>query len=615
MCSVFGYIGKQYSRQLVMEGLSRLEYRGYDSAGFACFDAQSHRLAYAKAAGDLNQLKIKIEQQPIDGFVSIGHTRWATHGGFSIENAHPHFDCEKNIALIHNGIIENHHVLRQMLIGKGHMFHSTTDTEVAAHLLEQEIALHGLSAEVLVSVLTQLEGAYAFVAILQNHADTMIVARKRSPLCIGIGNDELFVSSDPLAFIDKTKDVLFMPDESFALLSPRGIELYTFAGIPLPLSISPLNISLQAQDKQQHKHFMLKEIYEQKRAMQDTLSYLKTLEGDLLWEQLGISVDYAAQLQKISLLGCGTSWYAGRIAQFFFEQIAKLPTQVSVASEFRYMSFFPNERSLYIAITQSGETADTLEAIRLVRAGGMKTVGLTNAASSSIVRETDGHIITKAGQEVAVASTKAFVTQLTVLYWIAHRIAAHKGLISAESVERAETNLLAAAEVLDSCIENNKLRIIQELAPYYATYNRYIFLGRHISYPLAMEAALKLKEITYIFSQSYPAGELKHGPLALVDARTPVVLFSHQDTLIYHKLVSNAQEVKARNGHLIAFVFEGQQELAALADTVFTIPRVAPLLEPLAMIGLMQFFVYQIALVLGRPIDKPRNLAKSVTVE
>ncbi len=436
MCSVFGYIGKQYSRRLVMEGLSKLEYRGYDSAGFACLDTENHRLAYVKATGDLNQLKNKIEQQPIDGFISIGHTRWATHGGSAVENAHPHFDCEKNIALIHNGIIENHHELRQALLQQGHVFHSQTDTEVAAHVLERAIAAHGLSAQVLASVFTQLEGAYAFVAILQNYADTMIVARKRSPLCLGVGHDEFFVSSDPLAFIDKTKEVLFMPDESFALISPRGIELYTFAGVPVPPVVTSLSISTQEYDKQQHQHFMLKEIYEQKRAIQDTLAHLKSLEGDLLWQQLGISAEYAAQLQKISLIGCGTSWYAGRIAQFFFEQVSKVPTQVSVASEFRHMPFFAHERGLCIAITQSGETADTLEAIRLVRSCGMKTVGLTNAPSSSIIRETDGQIITKAGPEVAVASTKAFVTQLTVLYWLSHRVALSKGLISAESISR-----------------------------------------------------------------------------------------------------------------------------------------------------------------------------------
>ncbi|MCL5875887.1 MAG: glutamine--fructose-6-phosphate transaminase (isomerizing) [Candidatus Dependentiae bacterium] len=615
MCSVFGYIGKQYSRQLVMEGLSRLEYRGYDSAGFACLDPQSNHIVYSKSSGALKELRDKLDQKPIDGHVSIGHTRWATHGDFSVENAHPHFDCEKNIALIHNGIIENHQELRDELVRSGHLFHSKTDTEVAAHLFEQEIETRGLSAQLCSEIFSRLHGAYAFVVILKEYADTMIIARKRSPLCVGVGNDELFVSSDPLAFADKTKNVLFMPDESFALLSAGQIALYSFDGKPLPVTISPISFSLEKHDKLQHKHFMLKEIYEQKTAIKDTLLHMQKLSGDLLWQQLGLTVDQAKNIDTMSLIGCGTSWYAGRIAQFFFEQIARIQTQVTIASEFRYMPFFARKEALYLAITQSGETADTLEALRLVHAYGGHSIGLTNVASSTVVRETRGSLITQAGCEVAVASTKAFVTQLTALYWLAHRFAEHKGLITSAEVEQAENNLLAAAEVLEACIENNKLRIMQELAPYYATYQHYIFLGRHISYPLAMEAALKLKEITYIFAQAYPAGELKHGPLALIDAQVPVVVFSHQDPIIYHKLVSNAQEVKARNGHIIAFAFEGQHELIALSDTVFTIPRVAPLLEPLAMIGLMQFFVYQMALVLDRPIDKPRNLAKSVTVE
>lgn len=615
MCSVFGYIGKQYSRQLVMEGLSRLEYRGYDSAGFACLDPQSNHIVYSKASGDLQHLKDKLNQQSIDGYVSLGHTRWATHGGFSADNAHPHFDCEKNIALIHNGIIENHQELREELRAAGHVFHSETDTEVVAHLFEQELGRRDLSIELCSEIFSRLQGAYAFAIILEQYTNTMIVARKRSPLCVGVGKDELFVSSDPLAFIDKTRDVLFMPDESFALLSPSGIALYSFNGQSLSIATSSLDFSFEQQDKQQHEHFMLKEIYEQKAAIKNTLTHLQALSADLLWKQLGLKNEQVKDVEKITLLGCGTSWFAGRIAQFFFEEIAHISTQVSVASEFRYMSFFPRSNTLCIAITQSGETADTLEALRVVQSYGVHTIGLTNVASSTIVRETQGSLFTQAGCEVAVASTKAFVTQLTALYWLAHRLAMEKGLIELSDMQAAEQNLLIAAEALEECIEQNKLRIMQELAPYYATYKQYIFLGRHIGYPLAMEAALKLKEITYIFAQAYPAGELKHGPLALIDAQIPVVVFSHQAHIIYHKLVANVQEVKARDGHVIAFAFEGQQELISLADTVFIIPHVAPLLEPIAMIGLMQFFVYQMALVLDRPIDKPRNLAKSVTVE
>ena len=614
MCSVFGYIGKQYSRQLVMEGLTKLEYRGYDSAGFACLDSQNATLRYVKAQGHLEELKKEFERNPIDGTISIGHTRWATHGGFSIENAHPHFDCHKHIALMHNGIIENHHELREQLSSQGHFFHSSTDTEVIAHLFEKEIANHGFSADTIGMVMNQLQGAYAIISIFQEYPDQMIIARKRSPLCVGIGKDEFFVASDPLAFVDKTNQVLFLPDESYAIITAKGLSLYDFSGTQLACESRAVSIDNQQLDKKGHEHFMLKEIYEQRSAIQATLSYLNSLD-DNLWQQLGITADYARALNKINLIGCGTSWFAGRISQFFFEEVCHMPARVHLASEFRYMSFFSEHNGLYMAISQSGETADTLEALRMVDSLGIRTAGLTNVASSSLVREAKGYLLTKAGQEVAVASTKAFSTQITALYWFAHRLALHKGIITTAQMDRAMQGLLFAAEVLENSIEHYKLAILNTLAPFYAQYSKFIFLGRHISYPFAMEAALKLKEITYIFSQCYPAGELKHGPLALVDAQTPIVIFSHQDPLIYQKLVANAQEVKARKGHLLIFAFEGQDELASLADNVFLIAKVDPLLGPLAMTGLMQFFVYQIARVLERPIDKPRNLAKSVTVE
>lgn len=614
MCSVFGYIGKQYSRQLVLDGLKKLEYRGYDSAGFACLDVHDASLHYVKAQGHLEQLSQEFEQHPIDGTIAIGHTRWATHGGFSLENAHPHFDCNKRIALMHNGIIENHHELREQLKQAGHTFHSQTDTEVVAHVLEREIARTGFSPDTIATVLHQLEGAYALVAIFQNHPNTMLIARKRSPLCVGIGTDEFFVASDAMAFIDKTKEVLFLPDQSYAFITATGMNLYDFAGKPLSYSPTTLVLDNKQLDKQGHEHFMLKEIYEQRTVIQATLAHLESL-GDDLWPQLGITPEYARSLEKINLIGCGTSWFAGRIAQFFFEEVSHMPARVHLASEFRYMPFFVEKNCVFIAISQSGETADTLEALRMIDGLGLPTIGLTNVAGSSVAREARGHMFTKAGQEVAVASTKAFSTQITALYWFAHRLALHKGIINTTQMADAMQKLLYAAEVLENSIERYNDVIISTLAPKYAQYSKFIFLGRHITYPFAMEAALKLKEITYSFAQCYPAGELKHGPLALVDAHTPVVIFSHQDPLIYQKLVANAQEVKARNGHLLIFAFEGQEELASLADTVFMIPKVDSLLGPLAMTGLMQFFVYQIARVLGRAIDKPRNLAKSVTVE
>lgn len=614
MCSVVGYIGNQLSRKYVIEGLTRLEYRGYDSAGFACLNPDDNRLLYLKSEGQLNNLLKKIDQSPIDGFLGIGHTRWSTHGVSSHDNAHPQFDCEKTISIVHNGIIENHIELRKNLEEEGHVFHSQTDSEIIAHLFEALLVSHKTFKSAVVDLVRQLDGAYAFISIMQDFPDRMVLVRRRSPLCVGIGDNEMFIASDALAFAGKTKKVVFMPDESFAIVKRDMLSLYDFAGNPLPVNVQEMATQWADHEKQGHEHYMLKEIYQQKNAILLTLNFMRSI-NHRLWDQLGITQEFARDIDRLNLVACGTSWHAARIAQFFFETIAMIPTRVHLASEFRYMPFFPEQKSLYLAVSQSGETADTLEALRLISSMNLPTVAITNMPSSTMVREADGFLLTQAGQEVAVASTKAFSTQMALLYWLANRLALEKNIITKHQMVQAEEDLLVAAEVLENSIENYKLEIVTTLAKKYAHVQKAIFLGRHISYPFALEAALKLKEVSYIFSQCYPAGELKHGPLALVDAQTPVFIFSHQDPLIYQKLAANAQEVKARGGHVVAFAFEGQHELASLADQLFIIPRVRPLLGPLAMTGLMQFFVYQIAKQLDRAIDKPRNLAKSVTVE
>ncbi len=614
MCSVVGYVGKNTCRAFVLEGLSRLEYRGYDSAGFACLSTENNRLMYEKAEGRLINLVKKIDQAPFNGFIGIGHTRWATHGPSTEANAHPHFDCQKNIAIVHNGIIENHHELKKQLDQAGHSFHSDTDTEMVAHLFEDLLDSHETFKSAVVDLLLHLEGAFAFICVVESQPDTMLLVRKRSPLCVGIGDNEMFVASDALAFADKTKKVLFLPDESFALVRKDRLELYNFGGQPLKIEPQTLTLDWVASEKAGHEHFMLKEIYEQKQAIQATVDFLRSL-GPSIWQHIGLEKEQVQALDSINLIGCGTSWHAARIAEFFFEDVCALPARAHLASEFRYKTFFERQNNLYIAVSQSGETADTLEAVRLINEKKAPTVALTNVASSTMVREAGGFLLTQAGQEVAVASTKAFSTQVTALYWLANRVALEKGIIDQEAMSQAEQDLLIVAEVLENSIENYKFDIITTLAKRYAQYKKAIFLGRHVGYPFAVESALKLKEISYIFSQCYPAGELKHGPLALVDEHTPIFLFSHQDPTIYQKLVGNAQEVKARKGHLVVFAFEGQDALCELADQVFILPHVNPLLGPLAMTGLMQFFVYHIAKELGCPIDKPRNLAKSVTVE
>lgn len=614
MCGIVGYIGKSLSRSHVINGLERLEYRGYDSAGFACINPQNNKILYLKSSGQLSNLVNKFSTLPIDGNVGIGHTRWSTHGLATEDNAHPHFDCDKTLSIVHNGIIENHHSIRTRLIKLGHTLFSDTDTEVVAHLLEDLLAQYNTYKDALIELVHMLEGAYAIVCINQQHPNSMIAVRKGSPLCIGVGQDEYFVASDVHAFIGKVKQCVYLPDKSFVIIEEGAMKLYDFMGNELPVVLQDIKAIAYDLEKKGFEHFMLKEIYEQKSAIYASLGFLRSIH-DSVWEQLGITQDFVNQIEEICIIGAGTSWHAGRIAQFYFETICGIPTSIKLASEFRYMPFLPHKNSLFIFITQSGETADTLEAMRLVNKHDLPTVALTNVPSSTAVREAGGFLVTLAGQEIAVASTKAFSTQIAVLFWLAHRIALEKKLISREAFYEAEEHLLVAAEVLENSIENYKLLIEKDLAPRYALFKRFIFLGRHISYPFALEAALKLKEISYIFAQCYPAGELKHGPIALIDEHTPIFLFSSLDSLIYKKLLSNAQEVKARNGHLVIFAFEGQDELINLADQVFIIPEVHPLLAPLAMTGLMQFFVYQIAHVLECPIDKPRNLAKSVTVE
>lgn len=638
MCGIVAYVGDKPCRRYIFDGLARLEYRGYDSAGFVCIDARHGHFSYHKEAGSIDLVKKLSQAVTFDGTIGLGHTRWATHGVVDQRNAHPHFNCRKTIAVVHNGIIEGFEELRERLTQEGHDFYSSTDTEVAAHLFSSLLTSHKSIKAAILALTKKLHGAYALVYLLEDYPDQLIVIRHKSPMVLGVGSNEMFAASDFLAFSDKTNRVIFLPDDSYAIVKKNGVEVFDFAGNQLTCTPEIINTQYTSIDKQDFEHFMLKEIYEQKRAIMRTINFfnmigcsnealaeaaldpIQTLQNpleynDCIWHQLGVNKTQIKNLKSLNLVAAGTSWHAARIGQFFFEMIAKIPTHVYLASEFRYMPLFVDEETLYVMISQSGETADTLEALRLVNSFDMQTVTITNVASSSMVREASGFLPMQAGPEISVAATKTFSSQLSSLYWLAHRVAYERGEITADQLHNAEEDLYVAAEILETTIEAHKLKIIQEFAPKYSKFDRYIFLGRHVSYPFALEAALKLKEISYIFAQCYPAGELKHGPIALVDERTPVIIFSVLDELIYNKLVSNAHEIKARKGNLVVFAFEGQTELMNLADVVFVIPKVTPLLAPLAMTGIMQFFVYQIAKELNRPPDKPRNLAKSVTVE
>ena len=629
MCGIVSYVGHRLCRQFILDGLTRLEYRGYDSAGIICIDNKHKHFSYQKEAGGVALLKKLVKTTKVDGFVGMGHTRWATHGVVDRINAHPHFNCHKSVAIVHNGIVEGYDKIREELIKEGHEFYSGTDTEVIAHLFSSLLTQHKDVVLAAMALTARLHGAFALVIMMEAYPDQLLLIRRRSPLVIGIGENEMFAASDYMAFSDQTKTAMFLPDNSFAVVKKDSISLYDFVGNQITAETQTIDQTFSPTDKQGFEHYMLKEIYEQKRAINRTVSFFKIIGNnngansfstkeeysDGIWRQLGLTASHVKELKSLNLIAAGTSWHAARIAQFFFEIICKIPTRVSLASEFHHMPFFPDSNSVYILISQSGETADTLQALRLITAANLQTIALTNVASSTIVREADGFMPMQAGPEISVASTKAFSTQVASLYWLANRIALERGIISQREMHETEEDLLIAAEILETVIETYKLSISQELGKKYSQYNRFIFLGRHISYPFALEASLKLKEISYIFSQCYPAGELKHGPIALIDDQTPVVIFSVLDETIYWKILSNAQEVKARHGHLIVFAFEGQKELINLADTAFVIPQVKPLLGPLAMTGIMQYFVYEITRALDRPIDKPRNLAKSVTVE
>lgn len=638
MCGIVAYVGKGHCRDLIVKGLERLEYRGYDSAGFVCVDSKYNCFNSLKKTGKVAGLKQELDRLEYNGFVGVGHTRWATHGIVDEINAHPHFNCKKNIALVHNGIIEGYEKLRKSLMAQGHDFLSSTDSEVIVHYFSSLFDFYKQVKPAVLDLISKVKGAYSLVILIEDLPEQLLVIRHNSPLVLGKAEDEFFVASDLQAFSDKSQNVCFMPDDSFAIIKKDSIEMYDFLGNTIIPLWQDVDYKFDVADKCGFEHFMLKEIYEQKSVIDKTINFCRLIGtdsklsinnsdensfnykinyeyNDRIWQQLGLDLEQVKNLKKISLVAAGTSWHACRIAQFFFEDFCKIPTSIHLASEFCYMPLFTEKDSVFIFVSQSGETADTLQAMRKVIAQDIPTVSITNVPSSTMVREAGGFFPMQAGPEISVASTKAFSSQVAILYLLANRIALEKEVISREEMRRAEDDLSVAAQVLELSIENYKWEITNKLASKYSKYNKFIFLGRHISYPFALEAALKLKEISYIFAQCYPAGELKHGPIALIDSNIPVVLFSSLHEIIYKKLVSNAQEVKARNGHLIVFAFEGQDELVNLADQAFIVSHVNPYLGPLAMTGLMQFFVYEITKKLGCPIDKPRNLAKSVTVE
>ena len=615
MCGIVAYIGPQKAYNIIIKGLKRLEYRGYDSAGVALHNSES--LAIYKKKGKVSDLENFIGDSDVSGNVGIGHTRWATHGPPNDVNSHPHESGNKDFALVHNGIIENYAVLKEELSQRGHEFLSDTDTEVLIHLIE-EIYLNSKKKltlfEAVRIALTEVIGAYAIVVINKNNPNELIAARKSSPLVVGIGDGEYFLASDATPMVEFTKNVVYLEDGEIAQLNlSSGLKIKTIANQDKTPYIQELEMHLEALEKGGYDHFMLKEIYEQPQSIHDSMRGRLRSSKSLV--SLGGINDYQEKItnaKRLIFVACGTSWHAGLVGEYLFEELARIPVEVEYASEFRYRNPVINEDDVVIAISQSGETADTLAAIKMAKEKGATIVGICNVVGSSISRLTDCGSYTHAGPEIGVASTKAFTAQVTVLTLMALLIGKKKGTISNERFNRLLIDLEAIPDQLKTVLKLDKA--IKEISKIYKNSSNALYLGRGINFPVALEGALKLKEISYIHAEGYPAAEMKHGPIALIDEEMPVFVIATRDSS-YEKVVSNIQEVKARKGKVIAIVTKGDKEVKAIADHVIEIPLTDGLLVPLLATVPFQLLSYHIAVMRECNVDQPRNLAKSVTVE
>jgi glucosamine--fructose-6-phosphate aminotransferase (isomerizing) len=604
-------MGHRQAKDVIIKGLKRLEYRGYDSAGIALLD---NGLNVYKKKGKVSDLEEHIKGQKLSSKIGIGHTRWATHGEPNDRNAHPHYSASGKLAIIHNGIIENYSSLKQELINKGHKFLSDTDTEVFIHFIEYIKDREGCSLEEAVRLaLTKVVGAYAIVILSLEEPDLLVAARKGSPLVVGIGQDEFFLASDATPIVEYTNEVVYLNDQEIAVIRDGKLSIKDTANLPLTPYIQIVDLELEAIEKGGFEHFMLKEIFEQPRSIKDCMrGRLDSQDGRLILGGLRDYVKKLVQADRILIVACGTSWHAGLVAEYFFEEFCRIPVEVEYASEFRYRNPVIREGDVVIAISQSGETADTLAAIELAKSKGAIIFGVCNVVGSSIPRATHAGAYTHAGPEIGVASTKAFTAQLTVLNMIALIVAQQKGTITEQKLHE----LLVEMETIPAKVEkalklNDK---IEQIAATFKDARNFIYLGRGYNFPVALEGALKLKEISYIHAEGYPAAEMKHGPIALIDEEMPVVFIATKDSS-YEKVVSNIQEVKARKGRVIAVVTEGDQLIPKMSEFVIEVPAVHESLTPLVSVIPLQLLSYHIAVMRGCNVDQPRNLAKSVTVE
>lgn len=608
MCGIVGYIGKQEATQIIFEGLQKLEYRGYDSAGIATLDST---IETRRAEGKLVNLQAVLQQSPLHGSLGIGHTRWATHGKPSESNAHPH--RAGKFVVVHNGIIENYMQLKEKLRTLGHNFKSETDTEIIVHLVEQ----HGKDGcdfeEAVRKTLQEVRGAYAVAVVCSDEPDKLIAAKLGSPLVIGQGEGEYFVASDIPAMLSHTKDMIFLEDGELAVFTRSSMQITTIAGAPVEKEVKTITWSPMMAEKGGYKHFMLKEIYEQPRAITDTIAgRVDKDESAIFLKDLQLDTDDLKGFDKIFIVACGTSWHAALVGKFMLEKFCRIPVEVDIASEFRYRDPIVSDKTLTLVISQSGETADTLAALREARGKGGKVVCICNVVESSIARESDGIIYTHAGPEIGVASTKAFTTQLVALFLFALHLGTVRGQVSADACRSLVEELLTLPRKVETVLGLDEE--IEQIAKDYMTASDFLYLGRGNQYPVALEGALKLKEISYIHAEGYPAGEMKHGPIALIDENLPVVVVVPENETA-EKVVSNMEEVAARGGKVISITTTGFDEAIAKADTVLHVPRISDDLMPILTSIPLQLLAYHIAVLKGTDVDQPRNLAKSVTVE
>jgi len=614
MCGIVGFIGNQQAYPILIKGLKRLEYRGYDSSGVSMIENQEFN--QYKCKGKVADLEALVSGKDISGTIGIGHTRWATHGVPNDVNAHPHLSGDGNLSLIHNGIIENYATLKEALIGQGHIFKSDTDTEVLVHFIEDIMSKTGSDLFEAVRVaLCEVVGAYAIVVMDRRHPNRLVCAKKSSPLVIGIGSEgDYFIASDATPFIEYTKNVVYLEDEEVALIDRQsGLKIVTIQNQQKDPYIHELELKLEAIEKGGYDSFMLKEIHEQPRSIHDSIrGRLNLNHGMLKMSGIDRHEEIWMNANRIIIVACGTSWHAGLVAEYLFEEFARIPTEVEYASEFRYRDPIIQPGDIVIAISQSGETADTLAAIELAKEKGAFIFGVCNVVGSTISRATHSGAYTHAGPEIGVASTKAFTAQVAVLYLIALSVADKRGTLSKDRLHRLMAELSTIPDKVEEVLKTNDL--VESIAAIYKDHRNALYLGRGYSFPVALEGALKLKEISYIHAEGYPAAEMKHGPIALIDEEMPVFVIATQGHS-YEKVVSNIQEVKARKGKIIAIVTAGDKTVSELADHSIEIPKTDDSLVPIVSVIPLQLLSYHVAVMRGCNVDQPRNLAKSVTVE